>query len=134
MAVSYDINADQGATLHLTFRWRHPRTAAQIDTGEPGTPVDLTGFAARMHARTDISADVVSLELTTENARIILGASDPTATPDLTSGLVTLWVEAAATTAIAAGTYYYDLEMVSGTGFVTRLIQGKLKLSAEVTR
>jgi hypothetical protein len=35
---------------------------------------------------------------------------------------------------IPAGTYIYDLEMVAGTGTVTRLVQGELIVSPEVTR
>lgn len=134
MAVRYDITADQGATLHLSFLWRQPRTPQQVTDDEPGTPVDLTGYSARMHLRTEVADPDIALELTTENGRIILGASDRAATPDPVSGVVTLWVEAAAMEDLDAATYVYDLEMVSGDGFVTRFIEGKLKVRAEVTR
>lgn len=134
VAVAYNITADQGATLHLSFLWRQPRTPDQVAAEEPGTPVDLTGFTARMHLRTEVAAPNVALELTTDNNRVILGASDRTTEPDPTTGIVTLWVEAAAMEALPAGTYVYDLELVSAEGFVTRFIEGKLKVRPEVTR
>lgn len=134
MAVRYDISADQGATLHLTFRWRQPRTPDEEANDQPGRPVDLDGFTGRMQLRTDHAADDVALDLTTENGRIILGATDPDETPDLGSGLVTLWVDADTTSALEAQTYVYDLEMVSGADFVTRFLEGKFKVRPEVTR
>lgn len=136
MAVTYDITADQGANLHLSFRWRQPRTVDQVTDGEPGTPTNLTGYTARMQVRRTLDAPEPLLELTTEGttARIILGATNPDDTPDPTTGIVTLWVEAAPMEGIPAGSFVYDLEMVSATGFVTRFVEGKLKVLPEVTR
>lgn len=136
MAVTYDITADQGANLHLSFRWRQPRTVDQVTDGEPGTPVDLTGYTARMQVRRTLDAPEVLLELTTSGttARIVLGAVTPDDTPVPASGIVTLWVEATPMESIPAGSFVYDLEMVSPSGFVTRFVEGKLKVLAEVTR
>lgn len=128
MAVRYDVTADQGATLHLTFLWRQPSVN---DT--PGNPVNLDGYTARMHLRTQITDPEPALELTTDNGRIILGAADPDTAADPTTGLITLWVDADTTTTLDAGTYVYDLELVAGT-HVTRFIEGKVKLRPEVTR
>jgi hypothetical protein len=113
-AGTYDFTWDQGATFDATLTWR--------DKNE--TPVPLSGYTARMHLRSAIdSADIV-LELTTENGRIELGGDE---------GTIHLIVTAEDMADIAAGTYRYDLEMVTG-GYVRKLIKGKFKVLAEVTR
>lgn len=133
MAGTYNFNADQGATLQQLITWRQPQTAEQIADDEEGTPVDLTGYTARMHVRTAVDADDTVLELTTENDRIILG--DPeSATPVYDNGEIRLFVDAETMADVPAATYKYDLELVSSGDVVTRLLQGKLKVIAEVTR
>lgn len=134
VAAKYDFSANQGANLHLTFRWSQPPTANQTAAGEPGTAVDLTGYTARMQLRVEVTAPMVALELTTENDRILLGQRRPTDSADPANGLITLWVDAPTMEAIEAKTYSYDLELVSADGFVTRVLEGKVKISPEVTR
>lgn len=116
MAAIVDIEQDQGATLSRQFIWK---------TGEPALEVDLTGYTARMHIRTAVDATTITLELTTENGRITLGG---------VAGTIDLLVDATTTATLVAGTYRYDLELVSAGGYVTRLIEGKFKVRAEVTR
>jgi hypothetical protein len=55
------------------------------------------------------------IELTTGNGRIALGGS---------AGTITLTISATDTAALTAGRGVYDLELVSGSGIVTRLLQG----------
>ena len=50
------------------------------------------------------------------------------------AGTITLDQTATQTTALAIGSCVYDLELVSGANVVTRLLQGELIISAEVTR
>lgn len=117
MAGKYDITCDQGSTLRRVITWKNPDL----------TLVDLTGYTARMHVRTAVDATDVVLECTTENGRILLGGA---------LGTVTILVEATAMEAIDAGSYKYDLELIdaSATPEVTRLVEGKFKVVAEVTR
>jgi hypothetical protein len=118
MAERLDFEHDQGATFSRRIIWK-------TDTANP-LPVDVTGYSARMHVRRTKNADSTIVELTTENGRIALGETD---------GRVDLFLDAGTTTTIPApATYFYDLEMVAGDGFVTRLIEGKLKVKPEVTR
>jgi hypothetical protein len=49
-------------------------------------------------------------------------------------GTISLDRTATQTTLLPAGTYVYDLELIAGSGTVTRLVQGELLISAEVTR
>ena len=114
MAATYRWTADQGATWNTVFTYA-------ID----GTPVDITGYTARMQVRSTVDATSTIASFTTTGGTIVLGGS---------AGTITMNVTATATAAIAAGSYVYDLEIVSGAGVVTRLLQGPFVVSAEVTR
>jgi hypothetical protein len=78
-----------------------------------------------MQVRTAANAESTILALTTENGRISLGG---------TAGTVSLNVAANVTANLTPGLYVYDLEVVSGGGEVTRLIEGNFNVKAEVTR
>lgn len=80
---------------------------------------DSTGTAI------DISNTSADLELTTENSRITL--SDPT------NGQLTITLTNAET-ALLSDKYFYDLEIESPSGVVTRLIQGYATVNSEVTK
>lgn len=111
----YNITCDQGATFKRTITW----------TNQARVPYNLTGYTARMQVRSTIDSSTVILELTTANSRISLGG---------TAGTVNLLVSATTTAALTPGLYVYDLELVSGGGEVTRLIEGNFNVRAEVTR
>jgi hypothetical protein len=114
-AAQNDITIEQGATFRLNLVWKDANDV----------PVDLGGYTARMQVRASFSDTVIQLNLTTENGAIVLGGA-----------LGTIAVTAAATVTdditIRAGVY--DLELQASDGTVTRLVQGKVKISPEVTR
>jgi hypothetical protein len=112
---SHDLTIPAGATYSQTLNWK---------TGSPAAFVNTTNFTARMQLRTSYSAATASLELTTANGRISL----------TNAGVITLSLTATETAALAAGRYVYDLEMVSSGGQVTRLLEGVVTVSPEVTR
>lgn len=112
---TYNITCDQGATFKRTITW----------TNQAKTPYNLTGYTARMQVRSNVTSNTVVLELTTGNGRITLGGA---------AGTVDLLVSAANTASLTSGLYVYDLELVSGGGEVTRLIEGNFNVRAEVTR
>ena len=58
----------------------------------------------------------------------VLGGGDPD------DGDIVLFVDAETMAAIPAGTYKYDLEMVNADEYVTKIIKGKFKIVAEVTK
>jgi len=111
----YNITCQQGATLQRQLTWTNPAK----------DPYNLTGYTARMQVRANTSSSTVITELTTENGRISLGG---------VAGTVNLNIPAANTALLTPGQYVYDLELVSGGGVVTRLLEGNFKVSAEVTR
>lgn len=87
-------------------------------------PVDLTGFTARMQIRASVGAEETLLELTTSNGGINIQVE----------GLISLTITAEQTEAVDWLSAVYDLELVSPAGLVTRLVEGEISVSKEVTR
>ena len=104
----------KGSTFSRTLTWKIS-----------GSAVNLTDYTARMQARASVTSATVVLDLTTANSKIVLGG---------TAGTITITVSAADTAAITQQSLAYDLELVSAGGVVTRLIEGQIVLSPEVTR
>lgn len=106
---------EQGATFTVPLVWKDSN----------GRLVDLTGYTARMQIRASVSAPDVLLELTSGNGRIVL---------DIPTATITLKLTATETAAITWTKGVYDLEMMTSQGAVTRLLQGQVSVSKEVTR
>jgi len=113
MAGQYNFTIEQGATFNLLMTWKIDNVA-----------VNLTGYTARLQARIDVDETDTILSLTT-GAGITLGGA---------AGTISLDQTATQTALLPKGEYVYDLELQSGGGIVTRLLQGELNISAEVTR
>ncbi len=109
---------NQGATFNRTITW----------TDSARQPYDIGNYTARMHVRATVDASTTIIELTTANGRISIGNTVAT------KGQVTLTIAANTTTTLTPGLYVYDLELVSNTGVVDRILEGNFKVSAEVTR
>ena len=116
MAVSYNTVIDQGATWYLTVTYQNPN----------GTPINITNYTAALQLRSLPSDPTAVLSLTTGAGITITGAT----------GTVAITASATQTRAIDEGNYYYDLEISSpaSPSVVTRLVQGQVVVSAEVTR
>lgn len=102
---------EQGTTWEK--RWR-------ITDPDSGLPRDLTEWSARGQIRADHSAADVLYEWT-----------DITCDVD---GYVTISVTPTESSAWAWRDGVYDVELVDPTGRVTRIAQGAVRVSAEVTR
>ena len=87
------------------------------------TPVDLTGFTARMSVKDKVGGTEL-ISLTTENGRIVV---DPTAKS------IRLALSATDTGALTWKRGVYDLEMVSLTGDVFALFTGSVTVTPEIT-
>lgn len=114
MAVQYNVEIDQGADWFLNVTYEQPA----------GTPVNITGYTSALQLRSLPTDTTAVLSLSTGSGITITGST----------GLVAVHATAAQTRAIDEGVYYYDLEITSQGGIVTRLIQGQAYVSAEVTR
>lgn len=106
----------QGATFRKRLAWK---------AGKPSVAVDLTGCTARMQVRAEVESAAVLLSLTTTNGGIVLGGA---------TGTVDLYVSDEDTAAITWGGGVWDLEIEHPAGEVTRLAQGSISVSPEVTR
>lgn len=87
------------------------------------TPKDLTGYTARMTIRDRIGGTALA-ELTSADSEILISTSNFT---------ITIALSAVVTAAFAWTKGVYDLEMVSPTGVVTRIMAGNITLSKEST-
>ena len=100
-------------------------TGIYISGGIATAPVNVTGYTAELQMRSLPQDPTAVLTLTSASGAIsITGAS----------GEFAVHATAAQTSAIDEGTYYYDIEITSSTGIVTRLAQGQIVVTPEVTR
>jgi hypothetical protein len=100
-------------------------TGIYISGGIATAPVNVTGYTAELQMRSLPQDPTAVLTLTSASGAIsITGAS----------GEFAVHATAAQTRAIDEGTYYYDIEITSSTGIVTRLAQGQIVVTPEVTR
>lgn len=114
-AATYDFEIEQGATLLKPIQWKD----------SAGNAVNLTGCTARMQIRRSVASEEVLLELTNANGKLSI-------TP--LTGTVTMIFSATTTAAFTWSRAKYDLEIVSADGTVTRLIEGEITVSKEITR
>lgn len=117
MATNYDTTIDQGADWYINFTYYTDDTQT--------TPVNLTGYTAALQLRSEPSDLTSALSLSSPSSGIVITGA---------SGLISVHATAAQTSAIITGYYYYDLEITSSTNIVTRLIQGQIQVTPQVTR
>jgi hypothetical protein len=113
-----DICIFQGATFNQVLYY---------ETGNPPTPVDLSGQTAKMHIRSKPESKAIILELSTAvgNGRITLNE---------TTGSIRLFISASDTATLSVcDKAVYDLELYNGA-VTTRILQGNVVISPEVTR
>lgn len=113
------------STTNSQFTITSPITGTYISGGLAYAPVNLTGYTAALQIRSLPSDPTAVLSLATGGNGITLTAL---------TGAINVHATAAQTTAIDEGTYYYDIELTSTSGIVTRIAQGQVIVSAEVTR
>lgn len=89
------------------------------------TPIDLTGYTARMQIKAKLADATSILELTSENFGITISPSSST---------IALFMSASTTAAFTFKSAVYSLEMVSSGGIVTEIMSGTMTLDKEVTR
>ena len=106
----YNFTLNQGATF-----------TRQMTVKENNSPLNLTGHTAAMQLRSTYDSATVALSMT---AAVI----------NATQGILSISATATATAALEEGIYVYDLEITTSAGVVTRLLQGQVTVSPEVTR
>ena len=88
--------------------------------------VDITSWTIRMQLRKRKSDSSTLLDISTTEGSITF--------TDATNGYFKIHITAATTAALDFSSAYYDLELVDTVSVVRRILQGKVKLSKEVTR
>ena len=119
-AGQYNFTIEQGATLKKQFTYKD----------SAGAEVDLANHNARMQIRSSIGSGdkIADLDNDTKGGLRILAA-----TGSSVSGTIELHIHADSSSLYTFDQAVYDLEIKSGDT-VTRLLQGRIKLSKEVTR
>lgn len=126
-AGKYSFIIEQGATLDFEIQYKDSNN----------NPIDLTGYSGRMQIRSGY-ADLIPTTYLTLSSSIDadgtgLNFSGSSNLNSPISGTIGIYISAAKTEALKFNTAQYDLEIASGSK-VTRILEGKIKLSQEVTR
>lgn len=108
-----DIVLYQGKTVNFEIIWGG------------NSPIDVTGFSAKMQARESASATTALVEFSTSNGRIAVGS---------TNGKFTISMSAAESAALKAFVGIYDFEITNPSGNVYQIMSGKFKVEPEVTK
>lgn len=110
----YDIICEQGTTFVRVVTY----------TDANNTPINISSYTGRMKVRKSKSSSDEYLSLASGGSGLVLQAN----------GEIEITIPASTSAKIPSGNYKYDLEIISPTGIVTRVIEGDFKVSGEVTR
>ena len=120
----YNLLIEQGATFEIELQYKDSN----------GVVVDLTGYSGRLQIRPSIGSPTaylcLSSSLQPDGTGLNFSGSNGSTPP--TSGSIGVYISAATSSLLTFNTGVYDLEIQSGS-FVTRLLQGNVQLSKEVT-
>lgn len=121
----YSFVIEQGSTLNLELQYRD----------SDGNPIDLTDYSGQMQIRPTVASSTIyitlSSSLQTDGTGLNFSGSNGTTPP--TSGSIGIYISAASSSALNFDQAVYDLEISSGS-FVSRILEGQVKLSLNVTR
>jgi len=109
-AGTYNFTLDQGSTF-----------SRQLTVEDNNTAMDLSGYTGRMQMRSTHDSSTIALSFTVTIANAAAGKLNISASATSTAG-------------ITEGIYVYDLEIESSAGTVTRLMEGNITVTPEVTR
>lgn len=109
MATKANIIIDQGTTFSTIINL----------TDDNGDPIDLTGYTGDSEMRKHYSSS------NSTSFGVSLGGVD---------GTVVLTLSANQTSNLTPGRYVYDVEVTSGANVVSRIVEGIVTVTPEVTR
>lgn len=123
-AGKYSFVIEQGATFQRELLYKD----------SAGNPIDLTNYSARMQIRPAPGSPTLFITLSSSLSPDGTGLNlqGLSGTNPLTSGSIGMIISAASSSLLTFDEASYDLELYSGS-FVNRLLEGKVKLSKEVT-
>jgi hypothetical protein len=110
MAAHADIIVDQGTTFNITLNL----------TDDNGLPINLTGYTVKSQIRRwYTSSNSISFVATI---------------PQPNTGVIILSLDANTTAGMYYGRYVYDVLTISATNIITRVVEGILTVTPEVTQ
>ena len=126
MAARYSFTIDQGATKEFVVRY----------ADSTNSPIDLTGYTAKMQIRPAPGSETLYATLSTTIAPDGSGlyiTGLPCDPVPAASGSIGIVMSAALTTSLNFGDASYDLE-IKKDSYVVRVIEGKIRLNKETTK
>ena len=123
----YSFVIEQGSTLNLEIQYKD----------STNTPVDLTGYSGKMMIRSNYADQnpttyaILSSSLAADGTGLNFSGSNGITPP--ASGSIGIYISAVSSSNFTFNTARYDLEITSGS-VITRLLEGQVSLSQEVTR
>lgn len=124
-AGKYSFVVEQGSTFELELQYKDSNN----------NPINLSDYQGRMQFRPSVDSTTVvasfSSTLSPDGTGINFSGSNGTTSP--TSGSIGIYISATSSSAFTFSEVVYDLEITSGS-YVVRLLEGKARLSREVTR
>ena len=131
-AGKYSFTVQQGSTLRFRIDYKDSNNNA----------VDLTGYESRMIIRPDVASSTVICSLSSVTTDV--DGSGLNMTPVISgvtypksSGSIEITISAASSSLFTFNEAVYDLEIYSGSApgtYVDRILEGRVKLTKEVTR
>ena len=131
-AGKYSFTVQQGSTLRFRIDYKDSSSNA----------VDLTNYESRMTIRPDVASSTVICSLSSVTTDVdgtglnmtpvVSGVTYPKS-----SGSIEITISAASSSLFTFGEAVYDLEIYSGSApgtYVDRILEGRVKLTKEVTR
>lgn len=129
-AGKYSFVIEQGTTVNFEIQYKDSNNS----------PVDLTGYSAKMQLR-DSYADTpnstvyltLSSSLNPDGTGLNLNGLNGTL--PLTSGSIGIYIASCTSSLLTFDTAFYDLEIYSGSNcpYTIRLLEGQIRLSKQVT-
>lgn len=109
MATKANIIIDQGTTFSTVINL----------TDDNGDPIDLTGYTGDAEMRKHFTSS------NSQSFSVTLGGN---------SGTISLGLTASQTANLTAGRYVYDVEITSSSNVISRIVEGIVTITPEVTR
>jgi len=123
----YSFTIEQGATLDFELAYKDSNN----------NPIDLTDYKGRMQIRPSVGSDIVYITLSSslepDGTGLNFNGSD--GLNPYTSGTIGIFISANSSSLLNFNEAVYDLELATGSEFpiVTRLLEGNVKLSKNIT-
>lgn len=114
------------ASRNITIEQRSTfRAEIQCTPQGSSTPIDLTGYTARMDIRLSAKSEDVIISLTTTNGGLTI---------DAPNGTISVYISDEQTSLLTFSKAFYDILVEASSGEAYRLVQGTVFLSPGVTR